>query len=82
MIIDQQNDHDMDSIVREEIVEWISTTEDQNLLEALKILKDSSVQGDWLDTLSDTDKASIEKGVYDSQRGDTLTSTEFWKRHG
>lgn len=72
----------MDSIVREEIVEWISTTEDKNLLDALKILKDSSVQGDWFDTLSDAEKASIERGMDDSQTGNTLTSDEFWKKHG
>ncbi len=76
----QQNLIKMDNAVREEIIEWISKPENEDLLETLKLIKDSSSE-DWYDELSEHEKKSIEKVQKDHQDGNTLTSEDFWKKH-
>jgi hypothetical protein len=70
----------MDNAVREEIIEWISKPENEDLLETLKLIKDSSSK-DWYDELRNHEKRSLEKGQKDHQDGNTLTSEDFWKKH-
>ena len=73
----------MNSIVREEIVKWISQMEDNELLETLKLIKDSSsTSKDWYKDLSDQERASIKQGLNDHQFGRTMSSSAFWKEHG
>ena len=69
----------MDNLVREEIVEWISKPENKELLETLKLMKESSISDDWFDDLTEAELQSIERGRKDHQKNDTLSSKEFWK---
>jgi hypothetical protein len=68
--------------VREEIVEWISKPEDKDLLEILKQIKESSESGDWYKKLTNEEKESVQQGIEDHKKGRTLTSREFWEKHG
>jgi hypothetical protein len=68
--------------VNEEIVEWISKPENKELLDTLKLMKEASATGDWYESLSPDEKESIKRGIEDHQSGKTLTSEEFWNKHG
>jgi len=68
--------------VREEIVEWISKPENKDLLEILKLIKESSESGDWYKNLTKEEKKSVQQGIKDHKKGRTLTSREFWEKHG
>ena len=72
----------MDNVVKEELVEWISKPGNEDLLETLKLMKEASSDGDWYDELSQDEKASIKRGLEDQEEGKTLSSREFWDRHG
>ncbi|MCC5905513.1 MAG: hypothetical protein JJU13_04870 [Balneolaceae bacterium] len=69
----------MKTKAREEIIKWISTTTDEELLETLLLIKESSGSADWFDDLSDTEKRSVKKGIADHESGNTLSSEDFWK---
>lgn len=71
----------MDNAVREEIIEWTSKPENEELLKTLKLIKESSKSKDWFDDLEEHEKQSLKKGQKDHQEGKTLTSEEFWKKH-
>ncbi len=71
----------MDDAVREEVIEWISKPGNEDLLEALKLLKEDSESKDWYDDLENHEKQSLEKGRKDHRDGNTLTSEELWKKH-
>lgn len=70
----------MESVIKNEIIEWIFDPENEDLLETLKLIKESSDGTDWYDKLTDSEKKSIEKGVSDHQSGKTLTSDELWDK--
>jgi len=67
--------------VRNELAEWIRQSRDEELLETLMLIKDSS-KGDWFTDLSKQQRKSIERGIVDHEKGNTLTSKEFWDKHG
>lgn len=70
----------MDNLVKEEVIEWISKPENEELLKTLKRIKDTS-SNDWYDDLSEDEKKSLATGQQDHEEGNTLTSEQFWKRH-
>jgi hypothetical protein len=72
----------MDKVVKEELIEWISRPENEDLLETLKLIKETSSEGDWYDDLSESEKESVRKGQKDLQSGNVLSSREFWDKHG
>lgn len=72
----------MDNIVREEMIEWITNPENEEILKMLKLIKDSSASSDWYRDLSERAKKSIESGLKDHQEGKTLSNEEFWLKHG
>lgn len=72
----------MKNAVREEVVEWILKPENEELLEMLKLIKESSESTDWFDDLTESEKNSLKEGQKDHQEGNTLSSDEFWAKHG
>lgn len=65
-----------------EIIEWITKTNDNSLLKTLKCIKDSnSDTADWYDGLSDRETESIYRGIENHEKGEVLTSKEFWSGH-
>ncbi|WP_421773102.1 hypothetical protein [Gracilimonas sp.] len=71
----------MKNIVREELVEWISKPENEDLLDTLRLMKEAEESGDWLDKLTKEEIQSIEKGLREHEEGSTLSSKEFWEKH-
>lgn len=71
----------MENKVKQDIVEWISKPENEQLLETLLLMKENSPSADWMDDLSDSEKKSLERGREDHKSNNTLTSEEFWKKH-
>lgn len=71
-----------ENIVREELVEWITKPENEELLNTLNLMKEASSKGDWFDDLTEEEKQSIERGQKDHQKGHTLNSKDFWAKHG
>lgn len=62
-----------------EIIEWITKTNDNSLLETLKSIKDSNATtADWYNGLSDDEIESINCGIENHKKGEVLTSKEFW----
>ncbi|HLR77301.1 MAG TPA: hypothetical protein VK106_06540 [Balneolaceae bacterium] len=72
----------MKNVVKEEIVEWITKPENEELLKALKLIKESQASGDWFERLDEQSKQSIKKGLKEHQNDNTLTNEEFWLKHG
>ena len=66
-----------------EIIEWITKTNDNSLLKTLKSIKDSNAaSADWYDELSDEESESINRGIENHEKGEVLTSKEFWSGYG
>ncbi|EMR03924.1 hypothetical protein [Cesiribacter andamanensis] len=66
-----------------EIIEWITRTNDNSLLKTLKSIKDSNAATtDWFDNLSQEEKESLNRGISEHDKGDVLTSKEFWTGYG
>ena len=70
--------------LKHEIIEWINQTNDKSLLKMLKAIKDSNDSGaaDWYEELEEEDIASIARGIDNHEKGEVLTSKEFWSQHG
>ena len=65
-----------------EIIEWITKTNDNSLLKTLKSIKDSNATtADWYDELSKEEIDSINRGIENHEKGEVLTSKEFWSGH-
>lgn len=71
----------MDNVAREEMVEWISKPENEELLQTLKLIKDASESNDWFDDLSGFEKKSLKRGQKGHHEGKTLSSKDFWNKH-
>jgi len=62
-----------------EIIEWITKTNDDLLLATLKSIKDSNIgTADWYEDLSTEEIESINRGIENHEKGEVLTSKEFW----
>jgi hypothetical protein len=70
----------MEQITKNEMIEWIFDPRNKDLLQTLKLIKESSDGTDWYESLSDLKKNSIEKGISDHKSGKTLSSKEFWDK--
>ncbi len=65
------------------LIEWLKSLTDQSLIEQLKLFKDTiSPNKDWWEALSDSERASIDKGISDIENGRTISNTEVFKRYG
>lgn len=65
----------MDAATKFKMVKKIITTEDDNLLDEVNMLLGLSDRDFW-DDLSDATKASIQKGLEQSKRGETRPHAE------
>jgi len=51
-----------------ELIQWLSTLEDVSIIQKIVDLRKTESR-DWWDSISDTEKASIEKGIADANAG-------------
>ncbi len=69
--------------IKLELIEWLTTLEDNETIEYLKIVKDSkSNDNDWWDDLSDFQKQGIERGLNDIKNSRTISHDEVKSRYG
>ena len=69
--------------IKLELIEWLTRLDDNETIEYLKIVKDSrTVDNDWWDDLSDSQKQGIERGLNDIKNGHTISHDDVKSRHG
>ena len=66
------------NVLKEELVEWIESINDDHFLNALKN-NEQSKDRDWWDDLSDEARANINLGLSDLKEGRVVDSTTFWQ---
>jgi predicted transcriptional regulator len=69
--------------VKLELIEWLTKLEDDEIIEYLKVVKDSrSKNTDWWNALTDSQKQGIERGLSDIEQGRTIPHEEVKKKYG
>ncbi len=67
--------------LKHELISWLTQLKDKKLLNSLASIKDSVESGDWYSMLTTKQKKSLERGIRDHKKGNTLTSQQFWQRY-
>ncbi len=62
-----------------DLIAWINKLSDENLIEFLDGLKRSKSNSDWWDSLSESQKKMVQNGLDDIEKGDIISSNQFWK---
>jgi hypothetical protein len=68
--------------IKLDLIAWINKLSDENMIEFLDGLKRSKSKSDWWDGLSESQKKMLEKGIDDIEKGDVISSEQFWKELG
>jgi hypothetical protein len=69
--------------IKLELIEWLTKLEDDEIIEYLKVVKDSnSKDNDWWNELSGFQKQGIERGLSDIEHGRTTPHEEIKKKYG
>ena len=66
--------------VKNHLIEWINGLSDVNLLSFLEGMRQSKTEGDWWNSLTDKQIMEIEKGLEDIEKGNVVSSADFWKK--
>jgi phage terminase large subunit GpA-like protein len=67
--------------VKLELIEWLAKVDDEGLLKALMLLKKSSQEPDWFDTLTPEQALRVEQGIEDYKKGRTVKSKKVWEKY-
>ena len=66
-----------------ELIEWLSKLEDEDTIEYLKVVKDSSSkENDWWCDLTANQKEAIERGLKDIEEGRIVSHEEVKIKYG
>lgn len=65
-----------------ELIEWLTSLEDKEVLQSLFRFKAIQENADWWDTLSNDQLKEIEKGIKDVKKGKTVSSKTVWEKYG
>ncbi|MFW6309477.1 MAG: hypothetical protein ACOC1D_00110 [Prolixibacteraceae bacterium] len=69
--------------IKLELIEWLTSLEDSDTIEYLKLVKDSKSAGsDWWYDLSEEQKRKIEQGMKDIKEGNVLPHEQVKKKYG
>jgi hypothetical protein len=63
-----------------ELIAWINRLTDAHIIEFLEGLKSSKSSDDWWDELSISQKQLLQKGLDDIDKGNVVSSSEFWNK--
>lgn len=61
-----------------ELIQWLSTLEDNSILDKLLKFKKEDTKY-WWHSISEEDKSSIEKGIVDAEKGNLVAHSEVRK---
>ena len=65
------------------LIEWLTTLSDQAIIEKLKLFKENFTdKTDWWETLSESEKESLDQGIKDIEEGRTVPHSEVMKKYG
>ncbi len=65
------------------LIEWLTSIKDQRIIEKIKLFRENlSDNTDWWDTISLTEKESIERGLKDIEEGRVIPHSEVMKKYG
>jgi hypothetical protein len=62
-----------------DLIAWINRLSDESIIEFLDELKNTKTKNDWWDELSTSQKQIIENGIDDFEKGNIISSKQFWK---
>jgi predicted transcriptional regulator len=63
-----------------EVIQWITTLEDETLIEKLKLLmENASKKTDWWEQISETEKNAIDEGLEEVKAGKIVPQEEVKK---
>ena len=65
-----------------ELIQWLSTIEDLNILDKISDMISRERKKDWWDDISDAEKRSIEKGIAQADAGKLNPHTKARKIYG
>jgi predicted transcriptional regulator len=65
-----------------DLIQWLSTIEDENILDKIADLIAKESKNDWWLTTSDAEKSSIEKGLNDAENGKLNPHTKAREIYG
>ena len=69
--------------IKLELIEWLTQLEDQDTINYLKVVKDSSSDdSDWWDALSEDLKKGVEAGLKDIEDGKVMDHEDVKKKYG
>ena len=69
--------------IKLELIQWLTKLEDDETLDYLKVVKDSSDSNiDWWDELSDDQKSGIERGLKDVENGRVHSHHDIKLKYG
>lgn len=63
-----------------DLIAWINQLSDVKMIEFLEGLRISETTTDGWDELPESHKVEIEKGLADLEKGNVISSAEFWRR--
>ena len=66
--------------IKSGLIEWISQMSDVKLITAINKLRFSKSKEDWWDELSDVEKEIVQAGIDDADKGNLISSEEFWRQ--
>jgi hypothetical protein len=61
-----------------DIIQWITTLNDERILEKIVHIREKENK-DWWDTISEAEKKSIEKGIFDADNDNVIPHEEVKK---
>lgn len=66
-----------------ELIEWLSGLEDEDTIEYLKVVKDSSLkEKDWWHELTASQREAIDRGLKDIEEGRVVSHEDVKKKYG
>ena len=69
----------MSPALKYQIIEKIVQTTDESLLQEIKALLESA-SGDWWNTISEAERADIDEGLAQAERGETISHEEAMRQ--
>jgi len=78
----EKNKHMSVETQKQELIEWLRSVKDQSLLEKIQFLKDHpKASADWWESISESAKLSIDRGLEDVAKSKTKPHSEIRKKY-
>jgi len=68
--------------IKLELIQWLASLEDKQLLQSLFFYKNIQKKTDWWDDLTKEQLNEINKGIKNIKEGKTVSSSSVWQRYG